>query len=54
MNNLLPDLGMSLIFLILGISFAKLAQIAHKYTFDHVSLIYAMTNVLSSVFQTKS
>ena len=29
MNNLLPDLGMSLIFLILEISFAKLAHIAH-------------------------
>jgi hypothetical protein len=51
MNNLLPDLGMSLIFLILGISFANLAPIAHKYTFDHVSFIYAMTNVFSSVFQ---
>jgi energy-converting hydrogenase Eha subunit E len=39
MNNLLPDLGMSLIFLILGTSFAKLTHIAHKYTFDHVSFI---------------
>jgi hypothetical protein len=36
---------MSSIFLILGTSFAKLAHIAHKYTFDHVSFIYAMTNV---------
>jgi hypothetical protein len=36
---------MSSIFLILGISFAKLAHIAHKYTFDHVFFIYAMTNV---------
>jgi hypothetical protein len=31
---------MSSIFLILGISFAKLAHIAHKYTFDHVFLCY--------------
>jgi transcription initiation factor IIE alpha subunit len=31
-----------------------LAHIAHKYTFDHVSFIYAMTNVFSSEFQTKS
>jgi energy-converting hydrogenase Eha subunit E len=54
MNNLLPDLGMSLIFLILEISFAKLAHIAHKCTFDHVLFIYAMTNVFSSVLQTKS
>jgi hypothetical protein len=45
MNKLLPNLGMSSIFLILEISFAKLAHIAHKYTFDHVSFIYAMTNV---------
>jgi hypothetical protein len=36
---------MSSIFLILGISFAKLAHKAHKYTFDHVSFIYAMINV---------
>jgi hypothetical protein len=47
MNKLLPNLGMSSIFLILGFSFAKLAHIAHKYTFDHVSFIYAMTNVFS-------
>jgi transcription initiation factor IIE alpha subunit len=30
------------------------ARIAHEYTFDHVSFIYAMTNVFSSGFQTKS
>jgi hypothetical protein len=46
MNKLLPNLGMNSIFLILGISFAKLAHIAHKYTFDHVYFIYAMTNVI--------
>jgi hypothetical protein len=40
--------------LILEISFECLAHIAHKYTFDHVSFIYAMTNVFSSEFQTKS
>jgi hypothetical protein len=34
--------------------FWYLACIAHKYTFYHVSFIYAMTNVSSSEFQTKS
>jgi hypothetical protein len=32
MNKLLPNLGMSSIFLILAISFAKIAHIAHLYT----------------------
>jgi hypothetical protein len=50
MSNLLPNLGMSSIFLILGISFAKLAHIAHKYTFDHVSFIYAMTKCVFQVY----
>jgi hypothetical protein len=39
--------------LILEISFAKLAHIAHLIPLI-ISLLYAMTNVFSSLFQTKS
>jgi hypothetical protein len=38
-EQLLTNLGMSSIFLIRAISFAKIAHIAHLYTFDHVSFI---------------
>jgi hypothetical protein len=53
MNNPLTNLGMSSIFLILGTSFARLHTLLF-YIPLITSLLYAMTNVFSSLFQIKS
>jgi hypothetical protein len=53
MNNPLTNLGMSSIFLIRAISFARLHTLLF-YIPLIMSLSYAKTNVFSSLFQTKS